>query len=859
MKGLKLKTKILASAAFPLILLLTLGVLSIVSINSIRQTNEWVEHTHAVLSKAMGIVGSAVDMETGMRGYLLAGEEAFLDPYKNGEVQTYKRIASLQETVNDNPTQVERLSEVEKTLREWQNQVTEPTIALRRQIGDAETMNDMSKLVSEARGKVYFDKFRSQIGTFIDREMTLLEKRRTEFEVAQKSVTDNFQTVSETIGWVNHTQEVLASAARIMAHAVDMETGMRGYLLAGEIEFLEPYDAGKIAFFEHIRALQKTVSDNPPQVTRLEEAEGLIKNWIDQVVEQGLTLRRAVNNGSTRLETIDDYVSAKKGKQFFDAFRVKIAEFSKIEQELMAKRLADSKAAEARVEELLGVMKRNEQWVIHTYEVIQKANAIEAAAVDMETGMRGYLLAGKEEFLSPYKTGNEQFSKLVTDLKNTVNDNPTQVQLLAEVYNTINNWQIDVTQPMIDLRHKIGDAKSMDDMADLVGEARGKKYFDRFRQVMDDFRLEEESLMATRKKESTAVAENTFLTIYIAIALALLVSISIAFVVSRGVLKQVGAEPADMERIARRIADGDMQIKFDNRTNATGVYAAMQEMVEKLRATVSQVRSGANSMASAANEVSATAQSMSQGATEQAAGVEETSASVEQMNASVQQNSENARVTNGIATSAADEAKKGGEAVARTVTAMKEIAERIDLIEEIAYKTNLLSLNAAIEAARAGEHGKGFTVVAAEVRKLAENSRITAQEIGGLAKNSVSVAGEAGQLLESMVPNITKTADLVEEITAASVEQSAGIAQINDSMGQLDQTTQQSAAASEQLAATAEQLSTQASQLQQAVAFFRLDAAVEESAPIATAMRTESYPQPLAESVGVDNRDFERF
>ena len=286
--------------------------------------------------------------------------------------------------------------------------------------------------------------------------------------------------------------------------------------------------------------------------------------------------------------------------------------------------------------------------------------------------------------------------------------------------------------------------------------------------------------------------------------------------------EKLGAVVEDMARMFSGLADGKLtqRITRDMQGAFNQVKQDANSSFAKLAGIIDEVRSAADALTGAANQVSATAQSLSQAASEQAASVEETTASIDAMSASIAQNSDNARVTEGMATKTSTEAQEGGGAVSQTVTAMKQIASKIGIVDDIAYQTNLLALNAAIEAARAGEHGKGFAVVAAEVRKLAERSQQAAREIGDLAGNSVSTAERAGRLLQAIVPSIQKTSELVQEIAAASAEQSDSVLQIGGAMGQLSKATQQNASASEQLAATSEELSGQAEQLQQSVAFF---------------------------------------
>jgi methyl-accepting chemotaxis protein len=325
------------------------------------------------------------------------------------------------------------------------------------------------------------------------------------------------------------------------------------------------------------------------------------------------------------------------------------------------------------------------------------------------------------------------------------------------------------------------------------------------------------------EKSAAEFDRNRIISICVIVA-GILFSLLIASLLIRNLLKQLGSEPTHIAEIAEKIAAGDLTISLESgKKQDTGVFAAMKIMVENLRVVVGDVMSATENVASGSQQLSSTAQQMSQGATEQAASAEEVSSSMEQMASSIRQNTDNAMQTEKISIKSSLDARDGGKAVVETVAAMKEIATKIGIVEEIARQTNLLALNAAIEAARAGEHGKGFAVVASEVRKLAERSQSAAGEISTLSTRSVAIAEQAGEMLIRMVPDIQKTAELVQEITASSKEQDAGAEQINKAIQQLDSVIQQNASASEEMASTSEELAGQAEQLKAAISFFRID------------------------------------
>jgi methyl-accepting chemotaxis protein len=462
-----------------------------------------------------------------------------------------------------------------------------------------------------------------------------------------------------------------------------------------------------------------------------------------------------------------------------------------------------------------------QKWNTHTYLVIARVNQVVQDMVNQETGLRGYLVSSSvgpadDDFLEPYRLGQQSFQANLSEVTELTSDNPAQQSRFQELSAFADTWKTDVAERAITLTRQ-----GLNGGRELEASGAGKTAMDGLRAKASEIIAVEQKLLEERSAAMVGSFNATYTAIAasigIAVALALVLGTILSVMISRGLNKAI--------ELAKAVASGDLNAKIEVSSNdeIRDLVDSLNAMVGRLKGVVSEVTAAARNVASGSQELSATAEQLSQGSTEQASSTEEASASMEEMASTIKQSADNASQTEKIARQSAADAIASGEAVNNAVSAMQTIAEKIMVVQEIARQTDLLALNAAVEAARAGEHGRGFAVVASEVRKLAERSQAAAAEISTLSGDTVKAAQSAGSMLAKLVPDIQKTAELVEEISAGSREQNVGANQINTAIQQLDKVTQQNTSAAEQMSATSEELAGQADQLQSAISYFQLD------------------------------------
>ncbi|MCP4259780.1 MAG: HAMP domain-containing protein [Planctomycetes bacterium] len=637
----------------------------------------------------------------------------------------------------------------------------------------------------------------------------------------------NLQRMEATSEWVNHTYEVLEETANITTSAVDMETGLRGFLLAGRNEFLEPYEAGREKVFEQLHMLKIKVSDAPPQVARLTDAENILLEWDKNVAKPSILMRREIGD-APNMNNISANIQEGHGKEIFDKIRQRISGFISVEEALLEKRKREFKAGLSN-EKINGVDAAG-----HTLRVIGKINSLRESTINMEKGFRGFLLSGDENFLQLFHLGNELFSDLVNEISQTVSDNQNQVSKIEEIRQLVETWKTEIVYPMIMKRREIGNSPTMDNMADLVSVGRGKTYFDAFRAKMSDFSAIERDLIQNRSTDNLAISNATMKVFIWATCAAALVGGLTALMIGGRIVSGVQRISSAMSQLASGNNDvnivglkqkdeiGEMaraldvfrtslkNVREEERLKASkeakkqtlvvqSLSKGLSEMAKgnlkikiedafpveyeclrddfnttavTLEEAITQVTDIADRIDTGSSEIASSSEELAKRTERQAATLEETVAALDELNFSVYAASKNSENVKDVVMQTRSEAHTGSKIVQDTISAMvkidessQRISQTINIIDDISFQTNLLALNAGVEASRAGEAGRGFAVVASEVRKLALRSADAAMEIKDLISESNQNVSDGVELVGKAGGSITNIVGRVDDIS----------------------------------------------------------------------------------------------
>ncbi|MCA1959266.1 MAG: methyl-accepting chemotaxis protein [Desulfomonile sp.] len=676
------------------------------------------------------------------------------------------------------------------------------------------------------------------------------------FAILSGVAVHNVRQLLGSIYAVDYSHRVVRQALRIQEDALNMQTGMRGFLLTGQDDFLEPYRDGEKAIRSDIAELRTSVEADPAQVRRLDEIEKIIDSWKRNSAEPAIKLRQEIGDAKG-MDDLAELVAEGVGKRYMDRLREQSSAFIARER-VTLKHREDEMRTKTNPAALLETAER----VRHSHQVLAQAESLQAAAADMESAVRGYLLAGKEEFLQPYKDGVNRVFSTAGLQRTLVSDNPEQLKLVEAMEQILREWIDKVAEPQIALRRQISASKTMADLRALVARSEDQLDFDRFRETMAVFKAQEEGTMTKRQAAADSTALTTQRVLAVGTVALLLAAILVSFPLSGAITRPIAAAVDLAVAISRGDLSKSLPVKG---TDEVGRLAsALNEMLENLREQTRRTLEGVNVLWASAAEISSTVAQLGQTTSKMSAAVAETSTTVEQVKQSARVASERARKVATDSQQAVEVSVAGTKATEDTTTKMNHIKKQmesigetvvklsqqsqaieaiIETVQDLADQSNLLAVNASIEAARAGEQGRGFAVVAHEIKSLAEQSKSATAQIRSIleetrkwvsavvmATEEGSKAVEAGVLqsaiegesIHALASSLTASFQSAQVIDTSTEQQFVGVDQVAQAMANIDQAMQQNVSGMSQLEGAARRLEELGESLKELVERYRV-------------------------------------